>query len=366
MNYCEEDLVSIAKRENNKKRNYLVVNPLQGKHIPVEPSKALGLFQSLAQTLKGNYEDEKLLFVGFAETATAIGAQIAILLKGKYIQTTREVIPNVEYLFFAEAHSHATEQKLVKNDIDSVIDEVDRIVFVEDEVTTGNTIMNIVNILEKLYPGKIKFSVASLVNGMSDENLNRYKENDIQLHYLLKTDHSTYGSRAENFAGNGNYYECIIKKGKEIPNVCITGLKNTRRLVDSVEYENACVDFWSIVSEVIGNISKKNILVIGTEEFMYPALYVGRKIEELGNKVLCHSTTRSPIAVSMEKEYPLHSRYELRSLYDRERKTYVYDIGEYDRVFIITDAPESEEDGLNTLVNALCIRNKDITLIRWC
>ena len=36
MEYTEKDLVKIAKRENNTKRNYLVVDPLQGKHIPVE------------------------------------------------------------------------------------------------------------------------------------------------------------------------------------------------------------------------------------------------------------------------------------------------------------------------------------------
>ncbi len=38
--YKEEDLVRIAKRENNTKRKYLVVNRLQGKHIPVSPKNA--------------------------------------------------------------------------------------------------------------------------------------------------------------------------------------------------------------------------------------------------------------------------------------------------------------------------------------
>ena len=42
--YREEDLVVIGKRVNNQKRSYLVIDPLQGKHIPVEPGKALGLF----------------------------------------------------------------------------------------------------------------------------------------------------------------------------------------------------------------------------------------------------------------------------------------------------------------------------------
>ena len=72
MEYTEKDLVKIAKRENNTKRNYLVVDPLQGKHIPVVPSKALDLFAALADTFREKYKDEKLLLVGFAETATAI------------------------------------------------------------------------------------------------------------------------------------------------------------------------------------------------------------------------------------------------------------------------------------------------------
>lgn len=114
--------------------------------------------------------------IGFAETATAIGAQAAITLETKYIQTTREVIPDARYLFFSEAHSHATEQKLVKDDIDRVINDIDRIVFIEDEVTTGNTIMNIIKIITKEYQKKTKFAVASLLNGMTEEYLKIYQD----------------------------------------------------------------------------------------------------------------------------------------------------------------------------------------------
>ena len=74
MQYTQSDCVRIAKRENNTKRNYLVVNPLQGKHIPVSPSKSLELFDSLAGRVKAAYPGERILFIGFAETATAIGA----------------------------------------------------------------------------------------------------------------------------------------------------------------------------------------------------------------------------------------------------------------------------------------------------
>lgn len=99
---------------------------------------------------------------------------------------------------------------------------------------------------------------------------------------------------------------------------------------------------------------------------MYPALYVGARLEEAGNAVCCHATTRSPIAVSTEDGYPLHDRYELLSLYDDERRTFLYDIGVYDRVFVVTDAPEELRRGQASLIRALRMKNRDITLIRWC
>lgn len=72
MKYTKKDLVGIAKRENNAKRNYLVVNPLQGKHVPVSPTRALKLFASLAEELRDKYEGERLLLIGFADRKSVV------------------------------------------------------------------------------------------------------------------------------------------------------------------------------------------------------------------------------------------------------------------------------------------------------
>ena len=380
MNYQQKDLVRIAKRENNTKRSYLVVDPLQGKHVPVEPSKALNLFKSLAEKLQGKYEGERLLLIGFAETATAIGAQAAITLGTKYIQTTREVIPDARYLFFSEAHSHATEQKLVKDDIVRVINDIDRIVFIEDEVTTGNTIMNIIKIITKEYQKKIKFAVASLLNGMTEESLKIYQDEKIELHYLVKTDHSGYGAVAEQYRCDGLYI-CAIpenhthesadidvqsEKNMREHIISIPGWMNARRFVDAKQYEAACRKLAETVIAETGVKQGERVLVIGTEEFMYPALLTGQEIEKMGCEVRSHSTTRSPIAVSTEEEYPLHCRYELRSLYDPDRKTFIYDLENYDRVIVMTDSALVSLKGLETLTYALRMKNENITVIRWC
>lgn len=364
--YTENDLVKIAKRENNKKRNYLVVNPFQGKHVPVEPKEALGLFHCLAEVIEAEYTKEALLLVGFAETATAIGAGVAAKLGAEYIQTTRETIPDVEYLFFSEEHSHATEQKLVKNDMDLAAGCVTRIIFVEDEVTTGKTIRNIISILKKQYPDKFKFSVLSLLNGMDEECRAQYMDDNIALHYLVKTDHSNYADLADGFSCDGTYHEADTSDNDSFQEVTISGYQNARRLVNGTEYIRACEKLWDDIKNKVELSHCKKVLVVGTEEFMYPALYVGARIEAMGVEVKSHSTTRSPIEVSSEAGYPLHERYELRSMYEKDRIVYLYDIRSYDKVIVITDSKDENIDGRNSLVNALALKNQDISVIRWC
>ncbi|MCI8529155.1 MAG: hypothetical protein HFH82_08410 [Lachnospiraceae bacterium] len=367
MGYTENDLVKIAQRENNKKRNYLVVNPMQGKHIPVSPGKALQIFAELANLL-GEYQGEKLLIVGFAETATAIGAQVAITLKAQYIQTTREDMGNAACFNFSEEHSHATEQKLVKEDLDRVIGQIDRIIFAEDEVTTGKTILNIISVMEKCYqdlPEKIKFSVVSLLNGMTEEALEIYRERNIGVHYLVKTQHTDYHRIADRAVNDGTYYDKNVDCTKATASIAAEGAVNTRRITDTVEYTAACESLYDQMQGKISLSGREKVLILGTEEFMFPGLYVGKRLEEMGHLVRFHATTRSPINVSQDEAYPLHERYELDSLYDGERNTYVYDIGSYDIVLVITDAPAVEEQGVYSLLNAVRKKNKVVYLIHW-
>ena len=368
--YTETELVRIAKRENNNKRRYLVINRLQGKHIPVSPSAAFHMFDALADTISSQYQNERLLLIGFAETATAIGAALSIKLNTYYMQTTREIIPNVEYLFFSEAHSHAAEQKLIKTDLNAVIGQTDRIIFVEDEVTTGNTILNIIDLIVKTYDASVSFSVASLLNGMDETSLHIYDARNIPVHYLVKTEHSLYTEIADSYIGNGEYHICHGENCLENPQfkeLTVTGCINARRLTAPGSYQKACAALFNNLKEYLDFPSEHSVLVIGTEEFMYPALYTALQIEKRGNTVRCHSTTRSPIMADSAPDYPLHARYELCSLYDRSRKIFLYDIKTYDKVLILTDADNSETDGIHSLISALASQgNQDITFIRWC
>lgn len=365
--YTENDLVRVAKRENNTKRAYLVVNRLQAKHVPVQPGRTIALFDRLAGLVQQAYGAEPLLLIGFAETATAIGARLAIRLNSYYMQTTRETEAGAAYIYFEESHSHATEQKLFRDDLEQMAGRVRRIVFVEDEVTTGNTIMKIVRIIREMYRGCFSFSVASLLNGMDGEALATYRLEGIAVHYVVKTDHASYPDRAASFAGDGCFHEqgtghtgvsCLERE--------LSGYVNARHLVKGSVYEAACERLWEQIHAHTGS-EKKKIAVLGTEEFMYPAIDIAYRLEQKGNEVWCHSTTRSPIAVSREEEYPLHERYELVSFYDSSRRTYIYDLKKYDMAVVLTDAGRGSRKAEQTLLHALrqC-GTTDVVLYRWC
>lgn len=365
--YKINEFVALAKRENNTKRSYVVVNPLQGKHFPVSPRKSLLLFHELGFNLAKKYQKESTLVIGFAETATAISSAVAISTGSHYIQTTRETYEGAEYLYFTEEHSHATTQKIIRNELDKIIDKIDRIIFVEDEVTTGNTILNIINLLEKTYDTPLKFAVASILNAMNEEAINSFETRNIDLNYIAKLDHSEFSELVSAYENNGEYLQFL--DGCDLSDLKISdyfGYINARYLTSPSEYSDKCKILCNQFLRA-NMCTKKDILVLGTEEFMYPAICIASYLEKTGNTVHCHSTTRSPIVCSTDENYPLNSRCELRSLYEDERKIFLYNLRKYDKVYIITDAENLSGIGMQSLISALKhYENDDIEIIRWC
>lgn len=374
----KDDLIRIAKRENNSRRSYLYVNPLQGKHMPVSPSLSLRLFATLAKKLEDAYPEEKILVIGFAETATAIGATLACRAKNVlcYMNTTREEIAGADYLFFTESHSHAREQRLVINGLEKVLDQVGRIVFAEDEVTTGNTIEKIIRLMQEKYREKaLKFGILSILNSMSEERLTEMESYGFSCGYLYHIPPQYRISEIEKYLeqeSDGKAGPTEQEPAKEA--VCIRRIRkanywNSRLVTPVTEAEEKAERFAAAVLAALPNLEKaESLLILGTEEFMFPGLLVGQKAEALwpDKKIRFHATTRSPIEVFLEEDYPLHRRAELESLYEEGRKTFIYNLEQYDQVLIITDAEQIWEEGLNSLTKALRqYGNEKMTLIQW-
>ncbi|MDD3569767.1 MAG: phosphoribosyltransferase domain-containing protein [Lachnospiraceae bacterium] len=371
--YDENQLVRLAKRDNNTKRAYLLVNPLQGKHIPVSTKNALGVFKDLAQRLYSKYPNENLMLIGFAETATAICAAVAAFAPTEiyFLQTTREFFEDTEFLYFSETHSHAVEQKLVKTNFEKYLNSSDRIIFVEDEVTTGNTIQNAIQAIKAEYKNKpLKFGIASILNSVSDERINEFKARDIDFTYLLHLTATDYTQQLENFSFSQNSQHSFEKASNSaITELEITNKPDPRIGTSNTDFMKKCNLLATRILDDLGlGLENKSILVLGSEEFMFPALFTAKKIEENCNctEVNFHATTRSPILPSESDNYPLFSRYQLKSLYDNDRTIFVYNLKRYDKVIVIHDSPTTNPLGIHSLVAALDTNQcNDITIYKW-
>ncbi len=374
--YTEQDLIHLGKRFNNTKRNYLLVNPLQGKHIPVSPNKSLEMVKVLSDKVALKYPKANLV-IGFAETATAIGFMVAKALgeNCNYITTTREN-PAGSYFEFKEEHSHAVDQKLYDENLDKFLSLTEEIILVDDELTTGKTVINFINQLKEKYPviNNKKIIAVSIINRINVKNEELLKTKGVLCEYLIKPSNSEYEKIVEEFniKAQTDYYE----KDKLIfPDITvITVPKYINNFIKGVNLKSFNQELEIITNKAVASIKSKlensdNILVLSTEEFMYQGIALGNLIEELKlvNSVSFHATTRSPIGICDSETYPVKNGFRLNSFYEIERPTYIYNLKKYDKAIIYTDSNCSGaiEIALGKLVGILkSFEIKDIIFLK--
>lgn len=366
--YKVDDLVKIAKREKNKKRSYLFVNPLQGKHIPADPSRVDKLCANLSNIIDSEYKEKKKVVIGFAETATGVSAAVCNHMKNVafFEHTTREYSKSKEYIFFTESHSHAKEQLLDRSGLEEALNVAEVIVLIDDEITTGNTVCKLIVQLKESYNYDGIFVIASLVNSMTDERIDELRNNGIECRFVLRIPHEYKAELAERIDENKNPdIECHI--GEVNPSYKIVGLKSNPRTM--VCWNDYYEDMSKAVEYLVRDCNFKmdeRIGIIGTEEFMYLTICLGEHLlsNNLVKEVRIHSTTRSPIVPSSQEGYPLNLRYCLKSLYSDKRTTYIYNLSQYDRIIIVTDG-NCNGKGLQSLISAVKnAGNEEISVYR--
>lgn len=360
-NYTEKTTLRIAKRFNNTKRTYLLVNPLQAKHIPVTPSESLTMMRTLGKKLASKYPKTKLI-IGFAETATAIGAAVSESFPSNciYVHTTRENIPSVtQWIYFQEEHSHATEQKITGDYMRGWISKTDTIIFVDDEISTGKTLRNIIEQLRAAYPEmkSKKIVAASLLNRLSNDDELLISSSGITCEYLVKLAPEDYSEKVESIkiceALTAEPYDLNLKYQA----LFCDNFHDPRLGVSVGSYKKSCENMAeTFLVQFVSRIPQNSsILVLGTEECMYPALRLAETLELMGYNynVRCHATTRSPIGISAEENYPITSGFKLRSFFEKERETYIYNLDSYDSVIVVSDTTLKDFDAMESLCGAL-------------
>lgn len=383
-----EDFFLMAARIN-KKRSFLFVSKLLGKHLPIQPKRGLLTGFLLAsryeeiKTKQPSSKKEELLFyyhhnlslfsdrpyiqkavsspviIGFAETATSLGHSFYQAFKdATYFHTTREIVNEADSIIsFEEEHSHATSHRCYVDE--EILRNEREVILVDDELTTGKTAMNIIRDIQTKFPRKL-YTVVSILDWRSEEDsekmLKLEKELDIKIHFvsLLKgrfTLHNGHVDFKENIfnhmpnsdAPQVEYLELTEFIGNRLVPYTSKTLSmeknNLHYLSDTGRFgieSNQTDDEWLKKAGqylALKRVEEKS-LVIGTGEFMYIPMKIA---SYMGENIWYQSSTRSPIYPNKAAHYGAKTAYCFPNPEDTDIIHYLYNIekGRYDDLFII-------------------------------
>ncbi|MDI3419880.1 phosphoribosyltransferase [Streptomyces luteolus] len=171
-------LLGLALRRNPK-RAHLLVSHVLGKHVPQSPALVWRSGYDLGvrvRALLGDDEARRSVVLGYAETATGLGHSVADgLALAPYLHSTRRPVPGVARAGgFEESHSHATSHLLLPEDPGLLAGD-GPLVLVDDEFSTGNTVLNTIRALHERYP-RGRYVIVALVDMRSDADQGRLAE----------------------------------------------------------------------------------------------------------------------------------------------------------------------------------------------
>ncbi|MEU5166546.1 phosphoribosyltransferase [Streptomyces mutomycini] len=325
------ELLGLALRRNPKRAHLLVSNIL-GKHVPQRPSVVHGAGFELGERVRdllGEAEARRAVVLGYAETATGLGHAVADGLGvATYLHSTRRPVAGVAQAGgFEEAHSHATSHLLLPEDPDllDATAEGSPLVLVDDEFSTGNTVLNTVRALHARYP-RDRYVIVALVDMRSGADQGRLAEFAEEI-----------GARVDlvvRARGTVRLPDGVLEKGRSLvaaheaddtageppaprsaparvtldwPAGVPDGGRHGFTPVHRAALEAALPAMAGSIADALGDA--RRVLVLGFEELMYAPLRLATALEDATTADVRYSTTtRSPVLAVDDPGYAIRSR----------------------------------------------------------
>ncbi|MEV6592025.1 phosphoribosyltransferase [Streptomyces acidicola] len=322
------DLLGLALRRNPRRAHLLVSNVL-GKHVPQSPSVVYGHGFALGRRVRELLGDQagEAVVLGYAETATGLGHSVADgVVFAPYLHSTRRPVEGVAQAGgFEESHSHATSHLLLPED-PALLAGNGPLVLVDDEFSTGNTIMNTIRELHARYP-RGRYVIVALVDMRSAADLGRLEEfaaeigarvdlvtaasgtvrlpeGVLEKGQALVAEHERAGEPVRAGAAAAHVARVELGWPRGVPDGGRHGFTREHR----ARLEKALP---AMAARIAGALPEgaRSVLVLGFEELMYAPLRLARALEKvIDGEVRYSTTTRSPVLAVDDPGYAIRSR----------------------------------------------------------
>ncbi|WP_336777283.1 phosphoribosyltransferase domain-containing protein [Pantoea sp. USHLN256] len=334
-----DDLFEIAERRNPK-RAFLFVSKVLGRHIPVEPEKMRAVYRQLAEQFPP-FAEGPVLFIGMAETAVGLGAGVFDEVRQRageavYLTSTRHAQQADLLCEFKENHSHATDHLIYLPDDAQLRHRVlnaRTLVMIDDEATTGNTFINLLEALRNDGGLKqIEQVIAVTLTDWSGEALAARCPVALRSISLVQGD---WHWQQDPDAALPPLPAVALNDAATVP---ITGKQSWGRLGMAAP----TADLGTAIQAQPG----EKILVLGSSEFVWEPFLLAERLAAQGAQVKYSSTTRSPIATG----FAIESAIAFGDNYGLGIANFVYNVAhqQFDRILLCIETPVDSVDPLLT------------------
>jgi len=284
-----DDLCGFAARDNPR-RAFLVVSKVLGRHIPVAPSVMRASFRDLAARVPDL--PGPVIVIGLAETAICLGQGVHEELLRRWdrddvfaLHSTRQHLDRALLARFEEPHSHASRHLLYRPD-DPRAAHARSIVLVDDEVSTGTTLVNLATALTEALPALEQIVVVSLTDWSNGTVADRMPRPATAVSLL---------------AGDLRWTPREPRAPSAEPPAFDVAARALGAMATHHNFGRAgrldIADERDALADTLALPPNSHIRVVGTCEFTYPPFRLAERLEAEGHDVVVQSTTRSPALI---------------------------------------------------------------------
>lgn len=313
----------------NRKRGFLFVSRVLGKHIPVAPSRMRQLHQHLA----GQLPDlpGPVAVVAMAETATGLGLGVFDCWLQRdsgdavFLHTTRYRLATPLAFSFDESHSHATEQLLYRPqdaELARRFDQARSLILIDDEISTGRTLVQLARQYRAANPHLQRVVIISITDWLGGAARGRIaKEIGLPTHFVAAlsgefrfTPDPTFDpGEPPDVTGQPTLRDQML-----VGNFGRLGLARPPEINPALVPELA--------------VEERPVLVLGSGEFAWPPYRVAELLEQRGHRVVFQTTTRSPILSG----HAIGAVLEFRDNYGDDIPNFLYNVdpGRYRQIWV--------------------------------